>query len=179
MGWCASRWGSRISKTFSTIWKRGWRRYKKLFATDLHGLKAQPSYLFFRGDGFGDPFQIVGRSVFYIQTNAFRDFVGVEFRNCVADLNEGRGGCLDHQKPFPSFVHVALPSVDRRNLGHDVDAGGETALDEMAGDFVRFFFRPGGGEDDSFVGHIKSALSCQLSAFSQNPIAERVALEAR
>jgi len=45
---------------------------------------------------------------------------------------------------------------------------------------VGFFFRSGGGEDDSFVGHIESAISNQLSALSvsQSPAAERVAIQA-
>ena len=45
------------------------------------------------------------------------------------------------------------------DLRDDVDAGGQSMLDQMAGNLVGFFFGSGGGEDDSFVGHIKSAFA--------------------
>jgi hypothetical protein len=121
------------------------------------------------GDGFGDPLQIGGRSIFNRETDAFRDVVGVEFCNRVADLAEGRSGCLYDQEPFASFFHVTLPAVDGRDLWEDVDAGGCAAVYQSAGDFAGFFFRGGGGEDDSFVGHIESACIDQLSAVSQSP----------
>jgi hypothetical protein len=44
----------------------------------------------------------------------------------------------------------------------------------VARDFAGFFFGAGRGEDDSFVGHIKSAV--RYWRVSQAPIAERVAL---
>jgi hypothetical protein len=43
---------------------------------------------------------------------------------------------------------------------------------------VGLLFGDGGGEDDSFVGHIESAVGYQLSAVSQLAAAERVALQA-
>jgi len=130
------------------------------------------------GNRFGDPFQISGRSAFDGQADAFRDVVGMEFRNGAADLAEGRGSCLHDQEPFASFLDVTLPAVDGRDLWDDVDAGGCAAVYESAGDLAGFFLRAGGGEDDSFVGHIESGGSDQLSVVSQPLTSERVALRA-
>ena len=81
----------------------------------------------------------------------------MEFCDRFADLDERRGRRLHDQKPFASFFYGGLPAVDGRDLRDNVDAGREAALDDMAGDLVRFFFRGGGGEDDAFVGHINHA----------------------
>ena len=118
------------------------------------------------GDGIGDPFQIVRRSVFDCQADAFRHLIGVEFCNRVTDLAEGRGRSLNDQKPFASFFHVALPAIDGRDLWDDVDASGQASIYQRAGNFTGFFFRSGGREDDSFVGHIESAFRYRLSAVS-------------
>ena len=56
-------------------------------------------------------------------------------------------------------VRLALPAIDGFNLRDNVDAGGETAFHKPTGDLAGFVFRPGGGQDDSFVSHIKSACS--------------------
>lgn len=91
----------------------------------------------------------------------------MEFCNGLAHLAEGRGGCLDHQNPFASFSHLALPAVDGCDLRDDIDAGGKAVLYQMARDFPGCFFRSGGGEDHSFVGH--NRIGCQLSAISGQP----------
>lgn len=91
-------------------------------------------------------------------------------------LTEGRGRCLDDQKPLASFFDLALPKVNGRNFGDNVDAGRQPVLEQMARDLAGFFFRGGGGQDDSFVSHIKSAVGCRRTAFEQATTGERVAL---
>jgi hypothetical protein len=103
--------------------------------------------------------QISGRAVFNRQADAFRKFVGVDFGDRLAYLAKGRGSCLDDQKPFASFFHLALPAVDGCDLGDDIDAGGQAALHQNVRDPVSFFRGAGGGEDDSFVSHMESAFN--------------------
>ncbi len=80
----------------------------------------------------------------------------MEFCNRLSHLTECSCRRLYNQEPFRSFLYLALPTVDGRNLGDDVDAGGKASLDQMTRDFAGFFLRGSGGEDDSFVGHIES-----------------------
>lgn len=80
----------------------------------------------------------------------------MEFGNCLAHFGEGCGCCLDQQEPFAGFFHFALPAVDGCDLGHDVDAGCQAMLYEVTRDLAGLFFGAGGGQDDSFVGHINS-----------------------
>ena len=85
----------------------------------------------------------------------------MDLSNCLAHLNEGSSCCLHNQKPFASFFHVALPAVNGDYLGNDINASGEAVFYEMARDLLSFLFRSGSGEDDSFVGHIKSTVNYQ------------------
>ena len=84
-----------------------------------------------------------------------------------------RRGFYD-EKPFLRRFDLALPAIDRFDPRDDVRARGQLLFDQVARDFAGFFFGAGRGEDDSFVGHIKSAV--RYWRVSQAPIAERVAL---
>jgi len=95
----------------------------------------------------------------------------VEFRDGLADLAEGCCGCFDHQETFLRFFHLALPAVYGFDLRHDVNARGKAALDQLTRDFARFLLRACSRENDSFVGHIESAVSIsrRWSAIGRDP----------
>ena len=69
-----------------------------------------------------------------------------------------RGGGFDPQQPFLGLFHFSFPAVNRYDLGDDIDAGSELAVDQCLGDPARFIDGAGGSHDDSFVGHMKVSL---------------------
>src|SRR5450755_2200024 len=80
----------------------------------------------------------------------------MQFANRVAHCREFLCRRLDEQQPFPARFHLSLPAVNRFNVWDDIHASGQLPLDQMMGDLARLFFGTRGGEDDLFVGHIKS-----------------------
>ena len=83
----------------------------------------------------------------------------MEFSNRLAHSAESRSCRLHNQKPLARFFHFALPAVNRCHLRDDIDTGSEAVLHEMVSDLLSFFFRARSGENDSFVGHIKSVVN--------------------
>ena len=59
------------------------------------------------------------------------------------------GSCFYEQKHFLLLFKSALPAVDRSEIRNEVDAGGETALDECMRQLAGFLWRACGREDDS------------------------------
>ncbi len=73
-----------------------------------------------------------------------------------------RGSCgFDYQKGLAGLFDAALPAVNRCDLRDNVDAGGQAPFHQMVRDHLSFFLRAGGSENDSLVGHMKSAFSGQ------------------
>ena len=88
----------------------------------------------------------------------------------IADAGKLVGTGLDEHEAFSARFDLALPAEDRFDMRHDVHAGGEMVFDEISGDLTRLFFRGGGGEDDSFVSHIESAVSPRVTAEKESSI---------
>jgi hypothetical protein len=105
-----------------------------------------------------EPLQVFGAAIYYLDRDALRHIVGVQFANRLADCGKHFRTCLDQQQPFPAGLNFSLLAIDGFYLRDDVDAGGDVLFYEMAGDLAGFLFRARGAEDDLFVGHIETAL---------------------
>jgi hypothetical protein len=80
------------------------------------------------------------------------DLVGVEAVQGGFEGVKISGGGLDEQQDFISGFPGSLPTVDGSDAGNDVDAGGETLVNEGASDALGFVLRDGGGEDQATIG---------------------------
>lgn len=107
-------------------------------------------HLFFCG--FEEPVEIRLAGGFWSEDEELGDVVGVEAAERGFDLVEVGGGGFDEEQDFFGFFDVALPAVDGREAGDDVDAGGEVFIDEEAGDALGFVAGAGGGEDEAGFG---------------------------
>ena len=70
---------------------------------------------------------------------------------------------LDEQQPFRARFHLSLPSVNGFDMRNDVHARSQLVFDQMLRDLASLILRPRSREDDSFVSHIKSAVSSAAS----------------
>ena len=82
--------------------------------------------------------------------------------NGVSDCWKFLHAGFDHKQPFMAGFHFTLPAIDGFDARDDIDAGGQPLLDQVARDLAGFVVGRGGGQDDSFVGHMK--FSGQLAA---------------
>ena len=89
----------------------------------------------------------------------------MQLANRVANGVEFLVSRLDQQQPFRARFHLSLPSINGLDMRNDVDACCQLMLDEMLGNFAGFVLRSRGRENDSFVSHIKSAISSEPQAF--------------
>ncbi len=99
----------------------------------------------------------------YFDRDAFRQFVGVQLQQLSPYFGESLRRCFDHSR-HSSLDYFALPAVYRFHSKHDIHAGRESVLDEMMRNFEGLVLRPRCGQDDSFVSHIKSAVSSYFAA---------------
>lgn len=89
------------------------------------------------GGGLGSEHEELG-NVVGVQI-AQRGFEGVEML---------RGG-LDEEQNFARGFDGAVPAIDRRETGQEIDARGHALLHERVGDALGFVTRAGGGEDEA------------------------------
>jgi len=89
----------------------------------------------------------------------------MQVSNRIANRGEFLVSRLDQQQPFRARFHLSLPSINRFDMRNDVDARCQSMLDEMLGNLAGFVLGSRGREDDSFIRHIKSAISSEPPAF--------------
>lgn len=73
-----------------------------------------------------------------------------------AEKWEGLGSGFDEQKILLGLLNRAAPAVDRHDLRNNIDAGCQAVIQERMCDFLCFFERRGGAEDEPLVRHIES-----------------------
>jgi hypothetical protein len=94
----------------------------------------------------------------------------VQLTNGIADRWKPFRAGLDEQQPFPVGLDLTPPAIDGFNPRDNIYAGSELELDETVRNFMGLILGPGCRQDDSFVSHIKSAISPAgrwLSAFGE------------
>jgi len=75
-----------------------------------------------------------------------------------------RLACLDHEQPFGCRLDLALPAIDRFNLGNDVDAGGQLPLHERMSDAPSLFERSASCENEPLSVMFSPSNTCASRA---------------
>jgi len=89
---------------------------------------------------------------FRSQNEELGNLVRVQAADGFFELGEVGGGGLDEEQELGRGFDLPLPAVDRGEAGDDVDACGESLVDEGAGDVFGFVARAGGGHDQASFG---------------------------
>src|SRR5271169_1654391 len=136
--WCAS---PLVSRTWTISWPTSSRRWRRSSRSWRDGRPSRPA-----GRGrpalhrspspyrLPNPLQVGRTSIFDANLDALRKLVGMELTQHVTQAIKNLGCRLDHEQPLRCRLDLPLPAIDRFNLGNDVDAGGELALNQRMGD---------------------------------------------
>jgi len=103
-----------------------------------------------------NPLQVLRASTLNFNRNTFRQFVRMQFAYRRLHLALLGLHSLDDQQELLCRLHLALPSVNRRNSRHDVYARGQPALHQRRCNFPGLGVRCRSGEDQQVVRHMKS-----------------------
>src|SRR5262245_9597777 len=76
----------------------------------------------------------------------------MELLDSIANSFKGLCRGFDQQQPFGGSLQLSLPAVERLDLGHDIDAGGQAQLDEFLRDLARLFGRTCSGKNNAGAG---------------------------
>src|SRR5260370_26259657 len=101
--------------------------------------KRSGRFLIIAGGG-KEPIEIGLRAQPYRDGDEFGDIVGVELAQ--AQFDRGKKVCarLDEHQGFGCGFHRSLPSIDRMDIGNDIDAGCELLGDESGRDATGFLW---------------------------------------
>lgn len=98
-----------------------------------------------------EPLEVRFGGGFGIQDEELGQFVGVHLTDPGFDAVQVFRCGLDQQQNLRGVLHSALPSIDRREPRDEIDAGGETLVDEYASNALGFVARTGGGENEAHM----------------------------
>src|SRR5262245_12041202 len=97
----------------------------------------------------------------------------MELLDTIANPFKGLCRSLDEQQAFGGSLDFSLPTIERLDLGHDIDAGGQAQLHEFLRDLAGLFVRTGSGKNDAGAGlfhwHLRLAVY-QLQEASDNQV---------